>query len=197
MLDVATTPRIHTPQPVSRDHLGCNCNSPRTGWIVAVTQPQAESWADTNLSRRGYRTYLPRYAAKRRDPVLRTRTQIVLAPLWPGYLFVHHNSRDSWRPIYETPGIRSVLKHRDQIQWVRAGAVEAVEALEDARRHLPAVNAQWAPGAVCRVATGIMAGFPGVVLSTGHDMALVSLMFLGQLREISLPVECLVARDDA
>ena len=181
----------HTPP----DHRGCHCN-PRSGWIVAVTHPQAETWANSNLQRRGYRTYLPRYAARRRDPVLRTLTRIVLAPLWPGYLFVHHDSRDSWRPIYETPGVRTVIKNRDQIQWAKAGAVEAVEALEDTRRCLTPQNAQWRPGSVVRVANGIMAGHGGVITELGTDTALVSLMFLGHLREISLPLDCLETRGD-
>jgi hypothetical protein len=43
---------------------------------------------------------------------------------------------------------------------------------------------------------GIFAGHPGVVTEVGADMALVSLMFLGHLREISLPLDCLSARDD-
>ena len=176
--------------------LRCCCNSPRSGWIVAVTHPQAEAWADTNLTRRGYRCFLPRYATKRRDPVLRTLTRVVLAPLWPGYLFVHHDSRDSWRPIYETPGVRSVLKTRDQIQWANAGAVEAIRASEALRRTLTPPGSLWRPGAPCQPSDGPFQGLPAVVIEIlPGNRAMIAIMMFGQLRQVSVDVNSLVARE--
>ena len=176
--------------------LRCCCNSPRSGWIVAVTHPQAEIWADSNLQRRGYRVFLPRYAAKRRDPVLRTLTRIVIAPLWPGYLFVHHDSRDSWRPIYETPGVRSVLKTRDRIQWANAGAVEALEASEASRREIYRPDAPWRAGAVVAPASGPFAQHQGVVLEIRGNRAVLAMLLFGELRTVSIDVSSLVARDE-
>jgi transcription antitermination factor NusG len=196
MLDA---PVIHGIQPAATlgqgNHHQCRCNSARSGWIVATTHSQAEFWAETNLQRRGYRVYLPRYSAKRRDPVLRTITRIVRLPLFPGYLFVHHDSRDSWRPIYETPGVRSVLKNGNQIQWARAGAVEAVEASEDLRRYAASPEPLYRPGAACGVDYGAFQNVPAVVLSVGREMALVSLMMFGCLREVAVSLDCLRPRD--
>ena len=176
--------------------LRCCCNSPRSGWIVAVTHPQAEAWADTNLTRRGYRVFLPRYATKRRDPVLRTLTRVVIAPLWPGYLFVHHDSRDSWRPIYETPGVRSVLKTRDQIQWANAGAVEAIRASEALRRTLTPPGSLWRPGAPCQLRDGPFQGLPAVVTEIlPGNRARIAIMMFGELRTVSINLSSLVARD--
>ena len=176
--------------------LRCDCNSPRSGWIVAVTHPQAETWADSNLQRRGYRCFLPRYATKRRDPVLRTLTRIVIAPLWPGYLFVHHDSRDSWRPIYETPGVRSVLKTRDQIQWANAGDVSVLQASEASRRSIAPPGASWAPGMPCSPVAGTpFAGHPAVVLSVDGRKARIGLLLFGELRTVSIDVGSLVARE--
>jgi len=196
MLDttVAATSDAHNPAPVS--HLGCYCNSPRTGWIVATTHPQAEPWAETNLQHRGYRTYLPLVLRPRRDRSLPTLVHHVLAPLWSGYIFVHHDSRDSWRPIYETPGVRSVLRNRDQIQFAPEAAVDALREGEALRRSQVADSHQWAPGALVAPANGIFQGLPAVILAVHHDTARIGLMFLGQLREITMPIECLVAREE-
>ena len=170
---------------------------PRSGRIVAVTQPQAEAWADTNLQRRGYRVFLPRYAAKRRDPVLRTLTRIVLAPLWPGYLFVHHDSRDSWRPIYETPGVRSVLKTRDQIQWANAGAVEALQAAQALAAPRDAPDAPWRVGDLAAPASWHFAGLKGVIVEIRGKRAILAIMMgdKGFLTRLSVDVANLVARE--
>jgi transcription antitermination factor NusG len=187
-LDAAATTRVATHHPDPR----CYCNSPRSGWIVAVTHAQAEAWADCNLQRRGYHCFLPRYAAKRRDPVLHTLTRVVIAPLWPGYLFVHHDSRNSWRPIYETPGVRSVLKTRDQIQWANAGDVEALRATEDARRSITPPGALWAPGMPCSPVAGTpFAGHPAVIIEIHGSRAMIALMLFGQLTRVSIDVACL------
>ena len=178
------------------DHLGCYGNSPRIGWIVAATNSQAEHHADANLRHRGYRTYLPLVLRSRRDRVLPTLVHRLLVPLFRSYLFVHYDSRDPRRPIRETPGVRDLIRCGSEVQFAPEAAVSALQASEHTRRSLPPPNTQWAPGAVCRVGMGIFAGHLGVVTEVGHDMALVSLMFLGHLREISLPLDCLTARDN-
>jgi transcriptional antiterminator RfaH len=194
-LDANSPQCVATPEPAVGD-LGCGCNSPRAGWVVATTHPQAEAWADTNLQRRGYRCFLPRYPARRPDRATPTLLHIVLAPLWPGYLFVHHDSRDSWRPIYETPGVRSVLKHGNQIQWVNAGAVEAIQAAQAFAATQPPETSQWRPGDAVAPRVGPLVGLPGVVLAVEGENAVVGILFLGQLREVVYPFDALVSRDD-
>jgi transcriptional antiterminator RfaH len=189
-VDIQPTAGLASLSPA--DHTGCRCNS---GWVVAVTHPQAEIWANNNLTRRGYRCFLPQYATRRRDRVMPTLWHNVVVPLWPGYLFVHHDSRNSWRPIYETPGVRSVLKHHDQIQWAPHGLVDALQATEDARRYIPPAGSQWAPGMAVSLATGPFHDHPGVVVSVTRGIAHVALMLFGCVRDVSVSVDCLVARE--
>ena len=190
-LDANTIARVATAQPAVGD-LGCGCNSTRAGWVVATTHPQAEAWANANLTRRGYQTYLPLVPRPRRDRATPTLLHHVLAPLWPGYLFVHHDSRDSWRPIYETPAVRSVLKHGNQIQWVNAGAVEAMQAAQAVQAFAatqPSETSPWRPGDAVAPRVGPLMGLPGVVLATNGENATVGILFLGQLREVVYPVD--------
>jgi transcription antitermination factor NusG len=133
--------------------------------------------------------------------VIQTVTHTIERPLFPAYAFVARDEDDPWVPIRYAPGVHSLLMANGKPQMVRYGAVEALQATEDARCSPPPPNSQWRPGSAVRVAMGIFTGMPGVVTKVGiafggTDMAFVSLMFLGHLREISLPLDCLTSRDD-
>lgn len=203
MLDHAAPQAIQPMAALGRHkHHQCYGNSPRSGWIVAITQPQAERWANANLQRQGYQTYLPTYLARRRDHVLHTLTRLVERPLFPGYLFVHYDSRDPRRPIRETPGVRDVIRCGSKVQWVRDGAVEAVINAEATRNALhgadglSATEPPWTPGTPCSLAAGPLAGHLAVILSIGQNMVLVSILLFGQLREVAVDANCLVPREE-
>jgi transcription antitermination factor NusG len=203
MLDTTANAAITLPQQdVAHPHFAPTPSGSRhTGpqWFVVSTHPQAERRATHHLAQQGYTTFLPLYAARRRDRVVKTMFHTVETPLFPSYAFARFDARrDPWRPILSTPGVFDLIRNRctGMPEPVRAGAVEALEASQDARRCLPAQNASWAPGTPCRPATGIMAGIPGVVLNVQRETATVSLMFLGHLREITLPLDCLTSRDE-
>jgi transcription antitermination factor NusG len=128
--------------------------------------------------------------------VLHTLTRVVQRPLFSGYVFCWHDSRDSWRPVYETPGVRGVIKNGNQIQWVRAGAVEAVRAAEASRRCPTPDISQWAPGVPCSLAVGPLAGTSAIITQVGHEMATIALMMFGELREVAVQLDCLRAREE-
>jgi len=167
------------------------------GWAVVVTHPQAERWACANLNQAGYRTYLPLYAARRRDPVLRTLTRIVERPLFPGYLFVHHAEHDPWIPIWHAPGVRELIVDADRKpQYARAGDISALQAGNELRRTPTPAGAAWPPGTPCSLATGVFKGHPAVVDQVSGQNARITLMLLGALRSVYVPVECLAPRDE-
>lgn len=183
-------PVVRLESQIPPDYLGCYCNS-GSGWAVAITYPQAETWADANLRLRGYLTYVACHAVRRRDRVLHALWHTIIEPLWRGYVFVHHAKGTSWRPIYETPGIRSLMKHGDQLQYVPAGIVEKFQATEQVRRVLSAERATWEPGAVCTLPNGIDA----VVLGQRDGRTLVGILMLGEMREVLVDSDSLVARE--
>ena len=132
------------PTPSGSRHAG-----PR--WFVVSTHPQAERRAVQHLAQQGYAIFLPLYAARRRDRVIRTMFHTVELPLFPRYAFVRFDAqRDPWRPILSTPGVYDLLRRRDtgMPEPVAGGATEALQALSDARRCLTPQNAQWRPGAL-------------------------------------------------
>lgn len=194
MLDAPVTADLQ-PQvaPGRHDHTRCYCNG---GWCVARTHPQAERWADANLRRSGYPTYLPLVAVQRRDRAIRALLHTIHVPLFPGYVFVAHDPRTSWRPIYETPGIRSMVRNGSQLQYARPGAVEALQAAEALRAWPLLPGAAWRPGAACRLRAGPFAGQEAVVAAVRADRITISVMCLGALRSVVVPAEWLDRRDE-
>jgi len=160
-------------------------------WCVAHTEPQAEHWANDNLQRLGYTTFLPLIATYRRNHVTHRRTVLTLAPLFSRYLFVANDNANAWRPIREAPGVQNVITIAGKAQYARAGAVEALQALEHTRRQLPARRTVGAVGDAVAVRYGIVAGHRGVITSVSRDTAHIALLFLGQLRDVRLPLDCL------
>lgn len=203
MLDAATSPRIHTiPQDVAQPTIAPTPSGSRLGprWFVIATYSQAERRAAQNLHDQGYETYLPLVTVRRRDAAIRSLLHRVDVPLFLGYAFVRFDAlRDPWRPITNTPGVYRLLTNADGMpEPVARGVVSALQASADARRHQGAENALWAPGTPCSLRRGYaFEGLPAVVLEAADDRARIAVMFLGQLREISVDATCLVARDNA
>src|SRR5262249_47734833 len=142
-IDEAVMDGAQSPRELA-DHRQCGCY--RSPWIVIQTQPQAERWADENLRRSGYQTYLPLFASMQRDRTIRTFKHLVLRPLFPTYMFTAVEG-DEWFPIRRMPGVRQVLlsgygkPHR-----LPVGALDAIRA-SDAQRLLPQPSeAPWRPG---------------------------------------------------
>lgn len=198
MLDLAHRPEIQPAVPPDgANHLGCYGNR-RQGWLAVQTHPQAERWANNNLQRSGFRSYLPLYATIRRDPVLRTLTRHVLVPLFNGYLFCWHDAREPRRPIRETPGVRDIVRCGSQTQWVPEGAVEALQAGEAVRLGVAPAGSPWAPGMPCRLRTGyVFEGLPAVVNEVGRETALIAIMMLGHLCQARVPLDALQPRGDS
>src|SRR5215469_41339 len=170
-------------------------DEPDERWAVLVTYPQAEEWAQANLALRGYKPYLPLYAVRVRHPRLRWLGQVLRQPLFPGYIFCPHNSADPWRPIRYCPGIRANLLGGVGVQYARAADVEALQATEPFRRSPLPPGAEWAPGDACSLAAGVFKGQPAAVTAIEDEIAEVSVIMLGELRSVRVPVDCLIPRD--
>jgi transcription antitermination factor NusG len=78
-------------------------------WCVWQSHSQSEGLATHELTRAGYRAYLPLRAVERRDRVLSTMIHKVRVPLFSGYGFVHLAPTDPWAPILHMAGIRGML----------------------------------------------------------------------------------------
>jgi transcription antitermination factor NusG len=159
------------------------------------THSQAERWAHANLTQLGYRAYLPMAKVRRQDRVVKSLWHDVAVPMFSGYLFVQHDPATSWGPIRDAPGVRNVIRCGSQIQYARAGAVEALQAVEALGAAALPLRRKWAPGVPCRLVAGAFEGHEGVVLQVGREMVLISLLVFGALREVLVQADSLAVRE--
>jgi len=95
-------------------------------WFVAHTLPHRENSASFNLQCLEFRSFIPRFLRTIRHAKKLTN---VVAPLFPGYVFVIINlSRDRWRSVNSTTGVASLIMGVDQPKPVPEGIVEALIA---------------------------------------------------------------------
>jgi len=188
-LDPKPLTRIKAPQP-DANHAGCG-----SYWLVAQTHPQAERWAATQLIAAGYHTYLPLIIVQRRDRHTPTMLHRVERPLFTGYVFVAVGTEDRWSPILSYRGIRQVLMSGSTPHHLDPAIMHALQA-GDAFRRLPLPDAPLLrPGAPVTCLYGPFQGREAVVIAAGRGTARIALPMLGALRELTVPIACLTARE--
>jgi transcription antitermination factor NusG len=97
---------------------------PGERWFAAQTLPHRENRAQFNLERMGLRIFIPR---ARRTIRHARRLRNVLAPLFPGYVFlILDPSRDRWRSVNGAIGVASLIMGAEQPIPVPHGVVEAL-----------------------------------------------------------------------
>jgi transcription antitermination factor NusG len=98
-------------------------------WFAARTLSYRENCAEFNVNRLGFRTFFPRV---RRTVRHARKIRNVLAPLFPGYVFVILDlSRDRWRSINGSIGVASLIMGGDKPIPVPRGVVEALIAARE------------------------------------------------------------------
>lgn len=98
-------------------------------WFAVQTQPHAEETASRHLHRQGFQPYLPRIGRTIRHA---RRSQFVLRPLFPGYLFVHLDPESCrWRAVNSTVGVAHLLVDGHGPLTVPGEVIEAIRARED------------------------------------------------------------------
>jgi transcriptional antiterminator RfaH len=97
-------------------------------WAVVNTQPNREPVAVANLVRQGFDVYCPLI---RRHVRHARRTQDVLRPLFPGYVFVALDpNRQRWRPILSTFGVRMLIRSGERPNLLSDEFIQGVRARE-------------------------------------------------------------------
>lgn len=78
-------------------------------WFLVRSKPRQEAVALTNLTRQGYESYLPMFAAEK---IVRRKQAIVQEPMFARYLFVRLDTTgqgQSWSPIRSTIGVSELV----------------------------------------------------------------------------------------
>ena len=98
-------------------------------WFVARVHPHRENTAQLNLNCLGFRSFAPRV---RRTVRHARKLRNVLAPLFPGYIFLILDlSRDRWHCVNSTFGVAALIMGVEQPIPVPQGIVEPLVAATD------------------------------------------------------------------
>jgi transcriptional antiterminator RfaH len=98
-------------------------------WYVVNTKTREEAKALFNLKRQGFNSYLPQYKKNRRHA---RRTDTVLAPLFPKYLFVEFDlDMENWSCINSTVGVSRLIKFGSLPTSVPTNLINQIRARED------------------------------------------------------------------
>jgi transcriptional antiterminator RfaH len=174
--------------------LDCGRDPEALLWTVVHTHPASERWAAENLNRAGYETYLPLHATL---STKQHKRYVVHRPLFTGYVFLGLSPGQGWVAARYAPGVHKLCMSGGVPNRVPDGALEALRAGDEARRLLPSASDTWRPGAACRLANGSpLDGIDAVVRSVEGDSARVHVLMFGELREVVVRAECLMARKD-
>jgi transcription antitermination factor NusG len=118
-----------------------------------------------------------------------------IVPLFPRYAFIAFADGQSWAGAWYTPGVASILMHDKHPGLVRTNAIQMLMADDDARCKLEPVGSMWKRGMPCIVEHGAGYKMQGVVQDIRGARADVTVMMLGELRNIDVDVQRLRARD--
>ena len=164
-----------------------------TRWYIVQTQPNAERKAVAHLERQGFTTYLPRYRKRRRHA---RRTEIVLAPLFPRYVFVSIDMEaQRWRSIQSTLGVSRLVCHGDAPAMVPPAVLDALHARESNDGIIDIdTPSRFARGDRIRVTSGAFGDCFGLFESmTDSERIAILLDLLGRKVRVVLDAEDVVA----
>jgi transcriptional antiterminator RfaH len=156
-------------------------------WYVVQTHPHAEAKAASHLERQEYSIYLPRYLRRRRHA---RRVEVVLRPLFPGYLFAHLDpNRCRWRSINGTIGVREILSNGGSPICVPDRIIDEIKAREDETGAVKLVPPSFARGQIVRLLEGPLAEMNGLFEEMrDENRAVLLISLLGRKVRMQVPV---------
>lgn len=171
-------------------------------WYVVRTKHREEFRAFTNLRQQeGFVPFWPHWMKPRRSNRGRAKIEKVMAPLYPGYVFVDVPDGVPWEPIQSTRGVAHVLVSvdgrpvpvpDDQMQAVFA------ESDENGKTEITgSIEAKLVAGQIAQFVDGVWAGIRGEVIADETDRGKVQMRLFvqGHGDRVTVPASLLEATE--
>lgn len=161
-------------------------------WFVVNTLPHQERRAEANLRRQGFETWLPEFRRRRRHA---RRIDMILAPLFPAYLFVCLDvETERWRSINGTFGVVRLLCDGEVPKAVPAALIDDLMHRRDETGSIVLPSRKFAFGEAVKVAAGAFADLEGLFEEmAGRDRVYLLFNLLGRKVRASVPLAELAA----
>jgi transcriptional antiterminator RfaH len=162
------------------------------GWYVIRSKPRAESIAQAQLERQGFRAYFPRVLQPTR---VRGRWMDRIEPLFPRYLFLHLVSGGrSLAPVRSTVGVSEIVRFGAEYATVPNRIVQQLMNQADTETGVHELRQPlFTRGTHVRIAEGPFNGLEGIFeCQEGEERVLILLEVLGRQTRVSLSVDQVV-----
>ena len=146
-------------------------------WFLVRSKPRQEAVALTNLTRQGYESYLPMFAAEK---IIRRKQAIVQEPMFARYLFVRLDTTgqgQSWSPIRSTIGVSELVCFGSKAARVDEALIGMLREREAWQGEQP--KSLFASGDSVVIADGAFAGLQAIYQmndAEGRAMVLLDLL---------------------
>lgn len=156
-------------------------------WYVVQTQAQGESRAELNLARQGFQPFLPRVRKRRRHA---RRSELVRAPLFPGYIFVRLDREAArWRSINGTFGVRQLICQGERPLPLPDAVIAEIHARQDEEGLVRLDPPPFAPGQKLRIEAGTFSDLTGLFAEMADRERVVLLLeLLGRRVPVRVPL---------
>ena len=139
-------------------------------WFVVRTKARREQFAQDQLLRREVETFLPRIL----EPA-RFRLKPLVAPLFPGYLFVHIELDEQYFDVVWTPGVGRFIGFGALPCPVDDGVIGFLYA-RVGQEGIVRVERAFKEGDVVRITHGPFEGLIGIIENPGHGRGRVRVL---------------------
>jgi len=122
-------------------------------WYAAHTQPGKERWARSNLWESGFEVYLPQYQRERRHA---RRTDLVVRPLFPRYLFVRAAPGQTFAATHAATakGVVDLVRMGRSYPTVPDHLIEEIRSREGNDGYVELGRSPLTPGQSVRIVSG-------------------------------------------
>lgn len=160
-------------------------------WIAAYTKVSQETIAVEHIQRQSYQAYCPMVTRTQRRA---RRTEQVRRPLFPGYVFVRLDfSRDQWRPLRSTRGVRSLVQFGDRLGFLPELLMEEIQDYDRSGRLDELAAPEVKPGDQVTISEGPFHDLVAQVLALPeNDRVWLLLDIMGQQIRVSQRLSALV-----
>ena len=157
-------------------------------WYVLSTKSNHERQAEQNIRRMGVECFLPLLQEQR---IIRCKVRTIIAPLFPGYLFVRINLSEHYRAVTYARGVRKIVEFGATPVEVDIAMIDAIRS----RVASPEVCAlprskELSRGQLVQIKDGPFVGLEAVFMRemSGHQRAMVLLRTLALQARVVLEI---------
>ena len=154
-------------------------------WYIINTQPFAEFKVVGYLCSKDIKTFMPKLSVTRKHA---RKVEKVFRPLFPGYIFVNANIKNSIRLINNAIGVKSLLSAGNTPSIVPQNVIKQIYSITDNDGVVMKLDlSNYAEGQEVKINQGIFKGSIGNFCSmASKDRVSILLAFLGKQVKISV-----------